>query len=55
MFKGFNQQQLQHIYSQSSVLARNQFIELANSLTKINDYCCIKIETDTGDMELLRL
>jgi hypothetical protein len=55
MFKGFNQQQLQHIYSQSSVLARQIFIELANSLSKINDYCCIKIETDSGEMSLLRL
>jgi hypothetical protein len=55
MFKGFNQQQLQHIYSQSSVLERERFIELASSLTKINGFCCIKIETDTGEMELLRL
>jgi hypothetical protein len=55
LFKGFNQQQLQHIYSQSSVLARQIFIELANSLSKIKGYCCIKIETDTGEMELLRL
>jgi hypothetical protein len=55
MFKGFNQQQLQHIYSQSSVLERERFIELANSLTRINGFCCNRIETDTGEMELLRL
>jgi hypothetical protein len=55
MFKGVNQQQLQHIYSQSSVLEREHFIELANSLSKITGLCCIKIDTDTGDMKLLRL
>jgi hypothetical protein len=55
MFKGFNQQQLQHIHSQSSVLERERFIELANSLTKISGFCCIKIDTDTGEMMLLRL
>jgi hypothetical protein len=55
VFKGFNQQQLQHIYSQSSVLERDNFIELANSLSKISGFCCIKIETDNGVMELLRL
>jgi hypothetical protein len=55
MFKGFNQQQLQHIYSQSSVLERENFIELANSLSKISGFCCIKIDTETGEMELLRL
>jgi hypothetical protein len=55
MFKGFNQQQLQHIYSQSSVLERENFIELANSLSKMSGFCCIKIDTETGEMELLRL
>jgi hypothetical protein len=55
MFKGFNQQQLQHIYSQSSVLERDNFIELANSLSKISGFCCIKIDTETGEMKLLRL
>jgi hypothetical protein len=55
MFKGFNQQQLQHIYSQASVLERENFIELANGLSKISGFCCIKIDTDTGDMTLLRL
>jgi hypothetical protein len=54
MFKGFNQQQLQHIYSQSSVLERERFIELANSLSKISGFSCIKIITEGGDMELLR-
>jgi hypothetical protein len=39
LFKGFKQQQLQHIYSQSSVLERDNFIELANSLSKINGFC----------------
>jgi hypothetical protein len=55
LFKGFNQQQLQHIYSQSSVLEREHFLELANSLTKISGFCCIKIETDSEEMEALRL
>jgi hypothetical protein len=55
MFKGFNQQQLQHIYSQGSVLEREHFIELANSLSKITGFFCIKIDTDTGEMKLLRL
>jgi hypothetical protein len=55
VLKGFKQQQLQHIHSQSSVLARGNFIELANSSSKMNGFCCIKIETDNGAMELLRL